>query len=65
MFPYKRAILDYGFEFVHDIESINLSFVIQCFLVGVGFLSHGDLGVWFITDFANGIQLSLKITFIV
>ena len=69
MFPYKRAIIDYGFEFVNNIESIpftkcfltrepllimglnlfmiiesiNLNFVIKCFLVGVGFLSHGGL----------------------
>ena len=54
MIPYKRAIIDNGFKFVHDIESINLNFVITCFLVGVGFLGHGGLGVLFINDFANG-----------
>ena len=44
MFPYKRATIDYGFEFINDIESINLNSVIECFLVGV----------WFITDLENG-----------
>ena len=40
MFPYRRATIDCEFEFVNDIE----------FLMGVGFLSHGGPGVWFITD---------------
>ena len=53
MFPYRRATIDCGFELVNDIESINLSFVIKCFLMGVGFLSHGGTGVWFITDLEN------------
>ena len=48
MFPYERATIDCGFEFVNDTESINLSFVIKCFLVGVGFLGHGGLGVGFL-----------------
>ena len=43
MFPYKRAAIDYGFEFVNDIESINLNSGIKCFLVGAGFLGHGDV----------------------
>ena len=54
MFPYKRTTIDCGFEFVNDIESINLSFVIKCFLMGVGFQGHGCPGVWFITDLENG-----------
>ena len=54
MFPYRRATIDHGFEFVNDVESINLSFVIGCFLVRVGFLGHGGLGVWFIADLPNG-----------
>ena len=52
MFSYRRATIDCGFEFVNDIESINLSFVIKCFLMG--FLSHEGPGVWFITDLENG-----------
>ena len=54
MFPYKRATIDCGFEFVNDVQSINLSFVIKCFLVGVGFLGHGYQGVWFIADLEKG-----------
>ena len=53
MFPYKRATIDCGFEFVNDVQSINLSFVIKCFLVGVGFMGHGCLGVWFMADLVN------------
>ena len=41
MFPYEGATIDCGFEFVNDIQSINLNFVTTCFLVGVGFLGHG------------------------
>ena len=44
MFPYEKATIDCGFEFV-DVESINLSFVIKCFLVGVGFLGCGGPGI--------------------
>ena len=54
MFPYRRATIDCGFEFVNDIESIDFSFVIKCFLMGVGFLGHGGLGTWFTTDLENG-----------
>ena len=54
MSSYKRATIDYGFEIVNDIESINLNFGVGCFLVGVGLLGHGRLGVWFVTDFQNG-----------
>ena len=54
MFPYRRATIDCGFEFVNDMKSIDFSFVIKCFLMGVGFLSHGGLGVWFITGLENG-----------
>ena len=43
MFPYKRATIDCGFEFVNNIESINLNLVIKCFLAGMGFLSHGGV----------------------
>ena len=50
MFPYGGSTIDCGFEFVNDVQSINLSFVIGCFLVGVGFLGHGSPGVWFIAD---------------
>ena len=53
MFPYRRATIDCGFDFVNDIESINLSFVIKCFLMWVGFLGHGSLGVWFIINLQN------------
>ena len=53
MFSYKRATIDCGFEFVNDIGSINLSFGIKCFFVGVGFLGHGGLRVWFIADLEN------------
>ena len=53
MFPYRRATIDCGFEFVNDVESINLSFVVGCFLVGVGLLGRGGLGVWFIADLQN------------
>ena len=36
MFPYKRATIDYGFEFVNDIESVNLNLLLNVFLwVGV------------------------------
>ena len=41
MFPYKRATIDCGFEFVNDIESINLNFVIKCFFMGWGFWAMG------------------------
>ena len=41
---HKRTTVDYEFEFVNDIEPINLNFVIKYFLMGVGFLSHGGLG---------------------
>ena len=51
MFPYRRATIDCGFELVNDLESIDLSFVIKCFLMGAGFLGHGGLGASFITDF--------------
>ena len=44
MFPYKRATIDREFEFVNNIESINLNLVIKCFLMGMGFLSHGGPG---------------------
>ena len=54
MFLYKRTAIECGFEFVNDIESINLSFVIKCFLMGTGFLSHGGPGAWFIADLENG-----------
>ena len=54
MFPYKRTTIDYGFEFVNSIQSINLNFVIKCFLVGVGLLGCGCLGAWFIADLENG-----------
>ena len=50
MFPYKRATIDYVFQFINDIKSINLNSVIKCFLMGVEFVG---LGVWFITDFEN------------
>ena len=45
MFPYKKATIDCGFAFVNNIESLNLNFIAGCFLVGVGFLGHGGLGV--------------------
>ena len=32
------------------ILSLNLNLVIKCFLMGMGFLSHGGLGAWFLTD---------------
>ena len=35
--------LDCGFEFVNNIESINLNLVIKCFLMRMGFLSHGGM----------------------
>ena len=54
MFPYKWATIDYGFEFVNDIESY-FSFVIKCFFMGVGFLSHGAC---FVTDLRMAVQLS-------
>ena len=54
MFPYKRATIDCGFEFVNDIQSINLNLVFRCFLLGVGFLGHGGPGVCFVTDLENG-----------
>ena len=54
MIPYKRATIDCGFEFVNNIESINLNLVIKCFLVEVGFLNHGDPGVWLLTALENG-----------
>ena len=44
MFPYKKATIEYGFEFVNDTESINLNFVIKCFFMGVGILSYGAWG---------------------
>ena len=50
MFPYKKTTIDCGFEFVNDIESINLKLVTKFFLAGMGFLSHGDLGAWFQND---------------
>ena len=53
MFCYKSAAIDYRFEFVNDIESVNLNFVIGCLLVEVGFLGYGGLGAWFITDYEN------------
>ena len=43
MFPYKRATIDCGFEFVNNIESINLNLVIKCLLTGMEFLSHGGV----------------------
>ena len=51
MFPYKKATIDCGFEFVNNIESINLNLGTKCFLVGAGFLS---CGVSFLTDLENG-----------
>ena len=54
MILYKRATTDCGFEFVNDVESIYLSFVIKCFLVGVEFLAHGAWGC--------GLQVTSKIT---
>ena len=35
------ATIDCGFEFVNDIESIDLSFAIGCFLVGWDFWAMG------------------------
>ena len=54
MFPYKKATIDCGFEFVNNIESINFNLVTKCFLMGMGFLSHGSPGVWFLNDLGNG-----------
>ena len=66
MFPYRMATIDSGFAFVNNIESSNLNFIAGCFLVGMGFLGHGGLGVWFLNDSIScPKQLSLKITFIV
>ena len=66
MFPYKIATIDGGFAFVNNIEFLNLNFIAGCFLVGVGLLGHGGLGVWFLNDSIScPKQLSLKITFIV
>ena len=45
MFLYKNATIDCGFEFINNIESINLNLVAGCFLMGAGFLGHGGLGV--------------------
>ena len=74
MFPYKRATIDYGFESINDIESINLNSVIGCFLMGAWFLGHGGmvlgcggmvLGHGRKLQFSCPKQLSLKIKFIV
>ena len=42
--------IDCGFAFVNNIESLNLNFIVGCFLVGAGFLGHGGLGAWFLND---------------
>ena len=49
MFSYRIATIDGGFTFINDIESLDLNFIVGCFLVGVGFLGHGGLGVWFLS----------------
>ena len=41
MFPYGGATIDRGFAFINNIESLDLSFIAGCFLVGVGFLGLG------------------------
>ena len=66
MFPYKIAIIDSGFAFVNNIESLNLNFIAGCFFVGMGLLGHGGLGTWFLNhSISCPKQLSLKITFVV
>ena len=41
MFPYKIATIDSGFAFLDNIESLNVSFIAGCFLVGWGFWTMG------------------------
>ena len=52
MFPYERTTIDYGLEFVNDIESINLNFLLNVPLWG-GVSEPWGPGAWFITDFEN------------
>ena len=47
---HNKTIIDCGFEFVNDSDSINFNVVIKCLLVVVGFLGHGGPGVWFVID---------------
>ena len=54
LYRHNKTTIDCGFEFVNNIESRNLNLVIKCFLMGMGFLSHGGLGAWFLTDLENG-----------
>ena len=66
MFPCRMVTIDGGFAFVNDTESLNLNFIAGYFLMGVGFLGHGGLGVWILNhSISYPKQLSLKITFLV
>ena len=52
LYRHNKITIDCGFEFVNNIKSINLN--TKCFLMGVGFLSHGDPGASLLTDSVNG-----------